>query len=154
MGAQAFQREDIIKRVMESSQICHIAMVDENGMPYVLPFNFGIDDEYVWFHSGPEGKKINILKSNPNVCVNFSSDFQLGHRNESVACSYFMNYRSILINGQIEFIEDFDLKIKGMNIIMKQYTKRDDFNYNNPAINNLKIFRLKLENISGRSLGY
>lgn len=154
MGAKTFQSIELAKSIIESSQVCHISMVDKNGLPYVLPFNFGFDGEYIWFHCGKEGTKIDILKANPNVCVNFSSDFVLGKRNAEVACSYFMNYRSILVTGKIEFIEDYDIKIKALNHVMFQYTKKNDFLYNKPAIDNICIFKLKLENFTGRSLGY
>jgi len=154
MGAQIINREDILKEIILSCQVCHIAMVDEEGRPYVLPFNFGLHDGYLWFHSGMTGRKIDILKYKSDVSVAFSSDYELGHRHGHVACSYFMKYKSVLVSGKIEIVEDYDTKVKGMNIIMKHYTGKDDFQYNAPAINNLMIFRLKTDQISGRSLGY
>jgi uncharacterized protein len=154
MGAQQITRKDILQQVIRSSQVCSIAMVDENHLPYVLPFNFGTDDKYIWFHSALTGKKIDILRHNPSVCVIFSTDYELGHRHDHVACSYFMKYKSVMVNGEIEFIDDPELKKYGMNIIMKQYTGKDDFSYNKPAIDNVCIYRLKIENITGRSYGY
>jgi len=154
MSAQPITRQDILRQVIQSCQVCSLAMADENCIPYVLPFNFGTDGQYIWFHSAMTGRKIDILKQNPTVCVIFSNDFELGHRHENVACSYFMKYKSVMINGNVEFVEDSELKKMGMNIIMKHYTGKDDFLYNTPAINNVMVFRLKLDDISGRSYGY
>jgi uncharacterized protein len=151
MGAGPITRRDQMLNIIKSVQVCHIAMVDTDGKPYVLPFNFGTDDEYIWFHSAKTGKKIDILKLHPSVCVAFSSDYELGSRHGHVACSYFMKYKSVLVYGEVEVIDDYDLKINGMNIIMKHYTGKDDFSYNAPAINNVEIFRLKTDHMTGKA---
>lgn len=149
MGAIAITRDDILREVIRSVQVCHVGMVDLDGKPYVLPFNFGVDEQFIWLHSAREGKKNTILRKNPSVCIAFSSDYQLGFRHEHVACSYFMKYKSVLVFGDVEFVEDYDLKVYGMNVIMKHYTGKE-FSYNPPAINNVEIFRVKLEHITGR----
>ncbi len=154
MSGKPINREDIMLEVIASCQVCHLAMADNDANPYVLPFNFGMDKEYIWFHSAMSGKKTDIMKENPRLCVAFSSDYELGHRHDNVACSYFMKYKSVLIQGEVEVVEDYDMKVKGMNIIMKHYTGKDDFEYNTPAINNVLIFRLKIENMTGRVYGY
>jgi uncharacterized protein len=151
MGVQAIKNEDLMREIITSCQICHLGMCDNNGKPYVLPFNFGMDDEYIWLHSALKGRKTDIINDNPSVCLAFSNDFELGHRHDNVACSYFMKYKSVLIEGDVEIVEDYDEKVKGMNIIMKQYTGKDDFSYNSPSINNVLIFRVSLKNMSGRS---
>lgn len=154
MSAQTITRTEIMMEVIRSCQVCHIAMVDPVGIPYVLPFNFGVTDGYIWFHSAKTGRKHDILIANPKVCVAFSNDYELGHRHDHVACSYFMKYKSVLVTGEIEIVEDYDEKVRGMNIIMKQYTGKDDFIYNTPAINNVMIFRLKTHSMTGRSYGF
>ena len=63
--------EDIIKR----STVCRLAMSDNNS-PYVIPINFGYENSTVYFHSAREGRKIDILKKNPNVCIEFDIDIQ------------------------------------------------------------------------------
>jgi len=151
MGVQAIKNEETMMEIIRSCQICHLGMSDKNGKPYVLPFNFGMDEEYIWLHSALTGRKIDIMNENPSVCIAFSNDFELGHRHDNVACSYFMKYKSVIIEADVEFIEDYDEKVKGMNIIMKQYTGKDDFSYNSPAINNVCIFRISIKNMSGRS---
>jgi len=151
MGATPIVRTEQMLDVIKSVQICHIAMVDHEGKPYVLPFNFGTDDEYIWFHSGKTGRKNEILKLHPSLCIAFSNNQEIGSRHEHVACSYFMKYKSVLVYGEVEVVEDYDLKVKGMNIIMKHYTGKDDFKYNAPSINNLEIFRLKTNNMTGKA---
>ncbi len=154
MSAQSISRTDLMLEVINSCQTCHISMVDQDGNPYVLPFNFGSSDGFIWFHSAKTGRKFDILTENPKVCVAFSNNYELGHRHDHVACSYFMKFKSVLVEGKIEIVDDYDDKVKGMNIIMKHYTGKDDFIYNPPAINNVLIFKLKTEKMTGRSYGF
>lgn len=140
--------------ILKASEVCHVGMVDGENKPYTLPMNFGFDGENIYLHSGPEGKKISILNQNPDVCLSFSSDYKLYHQSEDVACSYGMRYRSVLIYGKVEFVDDEAEKQRILNIVMKQYTGRDDYNYNSPAIRNVKVMRVKISQLEGRSFGY
>jgi uncharacterized protein len=142
--------EDIIARC----QYCTMAMIDQNSHPYILPMNFGYADGVVYLHSAPEGKKVDILRNNKRVCLAFSTDHVLRHQNEDVACSYSMKYRSVLIYGKVEFIEDHTEKRRVLNILMKQYTGRDDFEYNDPAIINVLVYKVVAEKMEGRAYGY
>jgi uncharacterized protein len=153
MKNPVFTDPERIKYIIDKCDVCYIGMSDENNNPYVLPFNFGFEDGIIYFHSGPGGLKLEILEKNPKMCVSFSTDHKLFFRNEPVACSYGMYYRSVVAFGKIEFVNDFDEKVKCMNIIMRKYTGKD-FPYNAPAINNLVIFKLIVDKIEGKELGY
>ena len=142
------QLEDIIKRC----HICHVGMVDFDR-PYVLAFNFGYEDQTIWLHCAHEGKKLDILKRNPNVCVEFDTDHKMFARNEDVACSWRQAYRSVIVEGQAVFVNDYEEKIKGLNILMKHYSDKD-FQYSKPAVDNIQIIKIPVASISGRSFEY
>ncbi|PKP10091.1 MAG: MFS transporter [Bacteroidetes bacterium HGW-Bacteroidetes-4] len=138
-----------IEIIIKKCQVCHVAMVDPAGKPYVLPFNFGYNDGTVYLHSDYKGKKIAILKDNPSVCINFSTDHEMFLAHEQVACSYGMAYRSVLVYGEVEFIEGREAKTEAMNIFMKQYVTRD-FTYSNPAIDNVCLYKVKIQDFQGK----
>ena len=140
--------EDIISRC----KICHIGMVDVDR-PYVLAFNFGYEDQTVWIHCAKEGKKIDILRHNNHVCVEFDTDLNLFARHDHVACSWRMAYRSVMINGQAMFVEDYDEKIKGLKIMMKNYADKD-FEFSKPSVDNIQIIKIPVASITGRSFEY
>jgi uncharacterized protein len=141
--------EEILKRI----EVCNLAMSDA-GKPYVIPMNFGYTDGVLYLHSAPVGKKMDILIKNPQICVSFYSDAVLNIRNECVACSYSMKFRSILMSGCVFFIEDIDEKKAAMNVIMRQYSGRNDFDYNLPAIKNVSLFKLIPDEITAYKRGY
>lgn len=142
-----------IRAIIDKCEACYIGMIDKEGNPYVLPFNFGFEDGVIYLHSAQEGKKIDILRNNPKVCIAFSTDHKLFHRHEPVACSYGMKYRSVLAYGEVVFVEDYDEKVRILNIIMRKYAGRD-FSYNPPAVNNVCVYKVAADRYDGKESGY
>ena len=145
-----------IQEVLETANkcdVCYVAMAAPDGIPYVVPMNFGLDGHTICFHSAQTGKKIDLLKQNPNVCVAFSTDHVLRWQHENVACSYSMKYRSILAHGTIEFVTDLNEKINVLNVIMRKYTGKD-FKYNAPSIHEVQPWIVKVHKWEGRVYGY
>lgn len=143
----------IIKKIIDKCEACYVGMIDQEGRPYVLPFNFGYEDGVVYLHSAGEGKKMTILRNNPHVCIAFSTDHLLFHRHDTVACSYGMKYRSVLVYGDVEFIEDHDEKIRILNVIMKKYSGKE-FEYNAPAVRNVCVYKVVATLMEGKESGY
>ncbi len=154
MQARTDLKQQEIEEIIDKCDACYLGMAESGGIPYVLPFNFGFNEGNLYLHAGPGGRKFDIISGNNRVCAAFSTDHELRGRHENVACSYFMKYRSVLLHGRIEMIDDYDEKIMALNIIMKKYTGRGDYKYNAPAINNVRVFRLVVEKSEGRSFGY
>lgn len=142
------QIEDIIK----SCKICFVGMTDGNGYPYVIPMNFGYKEGVIYLHSAQEGSSISMLEVNPNVCIDFCTDPQLLWQNEEVACSYRMGCKSVICHGKVEFEADFNEKVKALNIIMRQYSTRE-FNYSDPSVVNVKIWKVSIERFSAKVFG-
>jgi nitroimidazol reductase NimA-like FMN-containing flavoprotein (pyridoxamine 5'-phosphate oxidase superfamily) len=142
-----------LEAIINKCESCNLAMVDPDGKPYVIPMNFGFKGDYIYLHSARTGKKIDILKANPEVCVSFSTDHQLRWVNEEVACSWGMKYRSVLAYGKVEFIDDFDKKEEALKVIMKNYSNRE-FTFNAPAVKDVLVFCVKVDQLHGRALGY
>lgn len=154
MRAKIIDNKALIVEIIKNSKICFLGMTKPGSLPYVLPFNFGTDGEFIYLHSGNAGEKIDCLKKNANVCIAFSNSEQLAHQDKNVACSHFMRYKSALVFGQVEFINDNDEKIVALNTIMQHYTGREDYQYNTPAVNNVLVYKVKMDKISGKTFGY
>ena len=139
--------------IINKCQVCHLSMVDKEGLPYVIPLNFGYKDGIIYLHGANTGKKMDILRSNPRVCIAFSTDYLLRYQHEEVACSWGMKYRSVIVYGKVEFVEDHEAKIAAMNVVMKQYSGKE-FPYNMPAIREVCVYTVKPEKFTARVYGY
>jgi uncharacterized protein len=142
-----------IDEIIGKCQVCYVGMSGDDGMPYVVPFNFGYKDRVIYLHSAQQGMKIDILKKNPKVCVVFSTDHELHHQSEHVACSYSMHYRSVQAFGEVEFIDDIEQKVGILNIVMANYADRE-FTYNAPSLREVCTFKVNVNRFSGKIFGY
>jgi len=142
-----------LETIIRKCQTCCIAMVDPEGKPYVIPMNFGFAGDHVYFHGSAKGKKVDVLKNKADVCIVFSTDHELRYVTEEVACSWSMRYRSVLVHGKAEFVEDPEEKINILNIIMAHYADRK-FDYNAPSIKEVMVFKVPIEKMEGRVYGY
>lgn len=142
-----------IRNIIKKCQVCTVAMVDKEGNPYLIPMNFGFEEDTIYLHSAKEGKKIEILKNNAQVCINFTTDHLLRYQNEGVACSWSMKYRSVLVYGRVEFVEDLEEKVQHLNKVMKNYTDKE-FKYNQPSLREVCCWKVKVEKFEGRTFGY
>ncbi len=139
---------DVIRRC----DVCYVSMVTQDGLPYVVPMNFGIDNNVFILHGAKEGMKMDILAKNPNVCIAFSTDHELRYQHEQVACSWSMKYRSVLLRGMVEMIHDYDEKVSALNVIMRKYAGRD-FSYSAPAVREVQPFKIVGFKLTGRAYG-
>ena len=138
--------------IIRTCKLCFVGMADENGIPYVLPMNFGYDDGVIYLHSAQEGRSIRTLEKNSRVCISFCTEPELIRQHPDVACSYRMKAASVICEGSVEFEENFDEKVNVLNIIMKQYIDRS-FTYSTPAVNNVKIWKVAIEKVSAKEFG-
>jgi len=116
-----------MEEILRLCRTCHVAMVD-NGTPYVVPLSYGyrlLADNVLelFFHSALEGKKLDILKSNTNVC------FEMAHEGEPVhsetPCNSGYYYSSIIGFGQVVFVEDVVEKCKALSIMFSHQSGRE-----------------------------
>jgi len=149
---QIFEQSEI-DSIVNKANVCTLALIDD-GKPYCIPMNFGYSDGILYLHGAPTGRKIDALKKNPDVCVSFYTDEAMNIRHENVACSYSMKFKSVLMHGTVAFVEDNDEKARILNIVMKNYSGRDDFSYNKPALEGVCIFYLKPIEITAYKRGY
>ena len=56
--------------VMHKAPYITVSFIDEDGKPYGLPLSLASDDDVNWyFHGALEGKKLEIIKTHPEVCL-------------------------------------------------------------------------------------
>jgi len=135
-----------LESVLREAAVCRMGLCDE-GKPYVVPMNYGYRDGSVFLHSATEGRKIDILRRNPNVCLEFEKDVELVAA--EAACSFSMKYRSVIASGKAVFLEGTEEKSFGLNAIMLQVTGRE-FVFPPQALEKIVVLRVDLEECSGK----
>ena len=129
---KAFEITDnkMIKEVLDYVEFGTLALSIKNK-PYSLPINFVENNGNVFFHGSKKGKKISMMEENPFCSFSAVEDI-------SFLPSYFSNdkgdaspathlYKSVIIDGEIEFIEDYDEKIEALTLLMEKYQKEGGY---------------------------
>lgn len=144
---QEITDQNIIEEILSRSRICRIAMMDGNR-PYILPFNYGYNNKCLYIHCAPEGKKIHLLKQNPQVC------FEIEHTAELVkhekACNWATLYRSVLGYGDVEIIVDFEQKQKGLKNIMTHNGAKGNLEFGKKQVDAMLLLKLNIRECTGK----
>ena len=135
-----------MESIVRKSLVCRLGMVDE-GLPYIVPLCFGYDKDTLFFHSAKEGRKIEILKQNNQVCFEFdiAPEVQPG----KTACAWGMKYRSVIGFGKASFIEDQQERRKALDVIMGQYAD-GDFEYSEKSFEKALVIKVEISSMTGK----
>ena len=56
-----------LEEILNKAKICHLAFLDDHA-PYIVPVHYGYKKNHLYIHAATEGKKIDLLRKNPNIC--------------------------------------------------------------------------------------
>ena len=147
-------REIVDKQVMvsiiEKAIICRVGMCWQDE-PYVIPMNFGYGNNNIYLHSAREGRKLDILRNNDKVCIEFDVDVELIQSKE--ACKTSMKYKSILVFGTAVILEDTAEKKRALDIIMYHayyHNSPSVFHYLEDVLGKVIIIKVKVEEMTGK----
>lgn len=122
----------------------------KDNIPYVIPVNFVVFGDKIYIHTGFRGKKIDILKANPIVCFEASRMISLIPSDK--ACTFSVEFMSVIVSGKAARVEDADLKYKVLQAFSKKYSfsqtepelKKEDANF-------VHIIEITMDEITGRA---
>ena len=140
----------VIESIILSSSVCRLALSEDN-YPYIIPLCFGYEDNALYFHSAPQGKKLEILRINNTVCFEFDSDHRIVKAQD--ACGWSMNYRSVIGFGKASILDDPEEKIKAIHAIIQHYTCKP-LPYSKAKLKDTVIIKVEIESITGKESGY
>ena len=134
--------EQQIRGILDTARILRLGLAVDNE-PYVVPLNYGytMDDGKLTFylHSAVKGKKLDMLRANPNVY--FELDCGLQPFEGKVACQYGLAYSAISGRGRAVLVEDVEAKKEAMSILMKTQTGKD-FEFNERLVSIVAVIRV------------
>ena len=116
-----------------------------------MPINFVELNNEIYFHGSKKGRKIDILKNNQfasfSVVESYSMIQSYFSSNDKLACPATQFFKSIIIDGEIKFVENYDEKVKVLSELMKKLQKEGKYKplseeVYQKTINATKIYKL------------
>jgi nitroimidazol reductase NimA-like FMN-containing flavoprotein (pyridoxamine 5'-phosphate oxidase superfamily) len=136
--------------IIEQAQVCRLGLC-RDGVPYVVPVNFGYDGQNLYFHTAPAGMKIDFIESNPRVCFELEHDVQtLPH--ERWACRWSAAFYSVVGWGTVSEVTGTEAKEQALRHIMRHYSDRD-WAFDREAVDRVRAWRLRIEQVTGKHSG-
>jgi nitroimidazol reductase NimA-like FMN-containing flavoprotein (pyridoxamine 5'-phosphate oxidase superfamily) len=139
-----------IEAVIHKAIVCRVALSDDN-IPYIVPLCFGHQDNTIYVHGSLEGRKVDILQKNHNVCFEFDINTEIVEAEN--ACKWGMKYKSVIGFGKAFFLKEPDDKRRALNIIMKKYSDGPS-QFSEKAINRTTVIKIVIESMTGKQSGY
>jgi nitroimidazol reductase NimA-like FMN-containing flavoprotein (pyridoxamine 5'-phosphate oxidase superfamily) len=120
----AMRRQDRVLGAEEALQflkqghVGYLGLVDGDE-PYVIPLNYLWADNTIVFHCALEGRKLDIIRSNPQCCFTVSSMDEL--KTGPSACDFGAYFHSVMVVGQARLIEDEEQKMCLLTELTEKY---------------------------------
>lgn len=106
--------------VMDKAPYITVSMTDGEGMPYAVPLSLARTDEQTfYFHCALEGKKLDILQTNPNVCLTAVTKCKptVGPKDGS----FTLEFKSAIAFGRAELVTDDTEKREALRAICLRF---------------------------------
>lgn len=134
--------------IFEKCQYAVLSMADSQGRPYSVPVSIACGHGCVYFHSALEGRKTDLLRQNPHVCITCVDDVELQ------AEQFTTKYKSAIAFGTARELLDPTEKVQGLRCLCRKLGPRQ------PELTERKIqaglertavWRITVEQITGKA---
>jgi len=136
-----------VRAIMEEALVCRIGLSDD-GMPYVVPMNFGLGENCLYVHCATEGRKLDILRKNDRVC--FEMDLLREIKPGEESCGWGARYESVIGFGRAVIVEAPAEKRAALDRIMEHYDAEGPFSYPDETLAKTAVIRIDIESVTGK----
>jgi nitroimidazol reductase NimA-like FMN-containing flavoprotein (pyridoxamine 5'-phosphate oxidase superfamily) len=125
-------------------------MVD-GDRPYLLPLSFALDGDDLVLHSARDGRKLEVLRRNPQVCFEVEDGVALVTAEE--ACDYTFAFRTIVGSGEVEFVDDPAERARLLALFGPRYGAPLDLHPPPPPeveVKRTQVLRVRVRELAGK----
>lgn len=125
-----------------------LSTVGPDGEPYGVPLTYAVEEggESLVFHCAREGRKLACFAAAPRAHFAAVMDTRVLPEEFSI------EYKSVMAAGRLEEMEGRDEKIRCAQVVAAKYSDRNAEDYATRAVDKIRVFRLRIEELSGKRL--
>jgi len=144
-----YDREEVYK-ILDEAFLCHVGF-SVDGQPFVIPTSYGRKDANLYIHGSAASRMLKQMKAGVDVCVTVTLLDGL-----VLARSVFnhsMNYRSVVILGKAELVDDPEEKLAALRTISEHILpgRWDDSRQpNDRELKQTAVLRVPIEEFSAK----
>lgn len=137
--------------IINDCKVIRLAMLDEAGLPYIVPLSFGYRFENGGFtfycHSAPQGRKLDLLHRDGRVA--FEMDCRGELQSADHACGYGYYYASVIGSGTAELIEGAE-KLDALSALMRHMAGRED-TFTEEQARGVAVLAIRVRSLSAKA---
>lgn len=138
-------------QIMKKAQVCRLALNDEDGFPYILPLNFGVEERdgkvILHFHSALEGRKLELMARDNRASFEMDTKHCLQYFPDKGYCTY--AYESVIGKGRLHLVPE-EKKHASLSCLMDHYHPGQNAYFNPAAIPRTAVYCLEVESMTGK----
>lgn len=113
-----------IEAILSRNCIGRLATIGADGFPYITPVNFVHLHGNIYFHSAPEGEKLENIARDPKVC--FEVDIPLSYLDlafdaKGSPCQLHQFYHCVIIRGKASIVLDIQRRVEALNALVAKH---------------------------------
>ncbi len=117
---RAANEEQTVYDILDAGFLCHVAFQHE-GQTMMIPTAFGRKDDVIYLHGSTKNFMLNQILKSQTICIAVTHLDGLVLARSLYDTS--ANYRSAVLFGRAELIEDYDERIEALKIITDHIIK-------------------------------
>lgn len=142
---------DFALMVVDKCEYATLAMINTDGRPYCLPISIARDEDIIYFHSAKEGRKIDALRNDPNVCMSCVGD-TLRAKDK-----FTTEFESAILRGKASEVTEDEEKIHGLKLICERHTPTNMHEFDTAIEKSLfrtGVWKIEIADITGKRKKY
>lgn len=139
--------DEMCSSILKKAHTSTLALIDEDNFPYALPINYAFENDTFYFHCALEGHKLQAIRH----CNKAS--FCVIDKDEIVPEKFTTAYRSVIVFGEIQIVEEVSTKRKALELLGRKYSPGLEQSLQkeiNRAFDHTCVIELKIEQMTGK----
>lgn len=142
--------DSLTKSILERNTAGTLALSGDHGYPYAVPISYVYDEAgyCIYFHSARAGHKLDA------ICQDPKASFCVIDQDEIIPEAYTTYFRSVIVFGRMEILEDEAEKRKAMEMLGRKYAPQNTETALNHEIESqwkaLMVLKLSIDHLSGK----
>lgn len=142
---------EAVYQILDEGLVCHVGFVAD-GQPFVIPMNYGRSGDNLYMHGSAASRMFRRLDEGVPVCITVTLLDGLVFARSIF--NHSMNYRSVVVLGTAERVEDAKQKLEALRIISEHIAPGRWNDARLPNETELKatwVLRLPIQEFSGKA---
>jgi nitroimidazol reductase NimA-like FMN-containing flavoprotein (pyridoxamine 5'-phosphate oxidase superfamily) len=142
---------DTIDAVLDEALVCHLGLVDDESRPFVVPTIHARVGDHVYVHGSPASRALRTAAGAVDACVVVTLVDGLVLARS--AFHHSLNYRSVVLYGRAERVEDLDEKRAALDAVVEHVVRgraADARPGNDKELRGTLVLRLPIDEASAK----